>query len=34
MRYVFMFLFLVALVTSDAGAQNQQTDWNKPFPPH
>ena len=34
MRYVFMFLFLVALVTSDARAQNQQTDWNKPFPPH
>jgi len=33
MRF-FMLLLLVGLVTIDARAQNQQTDWNKPFPPH
>ena len=34
MRCVFMFPLLVGLVTIDAGAQNRQTDWNNPFPPH
>ena len=34
MRYVSMFALVVGLVAVDVRAQNQQTDWNKPFPPH
>ena len=29
-----MLMVLVGLVAVDTRAQNQQTDWNKPFPPH
>ncbi|HVQ15981.1 MAG TPA: subclass B3 metallo-beta-lactamase [Vicinamibacterales bacterium] len=34
MRHLFMLMVLVGLVAVDTRAQNQQTDWNKPFPPH
>ena len=33
--YVLMFMLLVGVAGANLqGRQNQQTDWNKPFPPH
>jgi len=34
MRYVSMLAILLGVAAADVRAQNQQVDWNKPFPPH
>jgi metallo-beta-lactamase class B len=34
MRQISMCVLLTAVVAVHVEAQNQQTDWNKPFPPH
>jgi len=33
-RFFFTCGFLAVAIAAPIGAQNQQTDWNKPFPPH